>query len=175
MINMARPAYDELVARLGAPLGVEDARARWGSLVREARSGAITLITRERSEWAALVPLSEVSGLLSGLPLVPVSTARGKLGDLVRQVAHPYEHEPVLLSRHRRPVAALVAAARLIDGPAPRHLPTADVMLLGGGTIVLALDAHGRTTATVRDQEGAEVAFGSGDSIGQALDALEDD
>ncbi|MEO3887723.1 type II toxin-antitoxin system prevent-host-death family antitoxin [Nonomuraea sp. B5E05] len=172
---MARPAYDELVARLGAPLGVEDARARWGALVREARSGAITLITRERSEWAALVPLSEVSGLLSGLPLVPVSTARGKLGDLVRQVAHPYEHEPVLLSRHRRPIAALVAAARLIDGPAPRQLPTADVMLLGGGTIVLALDEHGRTTASVRDQEGAEVAFGSGDSIGQALDALEDD
>ncbi|NBE94772.1 type II toxin-antitoxin system prevent-host-death family antitoxin [Nonomuraea sp. KC401] len=173
MIDTERPAYDELVARLGVPLGVEDARARWGSLVREARSGTTTLITRERWEWAALVPLSAVPGVLSGLPLVPLSTARAKLGDLVRQVAHPYEHEPVLLSRHRRPVAALVAAAGLTDGSAPRTLPTADVMLLGGGTIVLALDAHGRITASVRDQEGAEVALGTGDSIEQALDALE--
>ncbi|MEV1175237.1 hypothetical protein, partial [Nonomuraea sp. NPDC049784] len=101
MIDAERPPYDELVARHGAPLGVEDARARWGALVSGARSGATTLITRERWEWAALVPLSEVSGMLSGLPVLSLSTARGKLGDLVRQVAQPYDETPVLLTRHR--------------------------------------------------------------------------
>jgi antitoxin (DNA-binding transcriptional repressor) of toxin-antitoxin stability system len=166
MINTDRRAYDELEARFGPPIGVEDARARWGSLVRAATDGTTTLITRERWEWAALVPLSEVSGVLSGLPVASLSTARSKLGDL------PYEDTPVLLTRHRTPVVALVAARRLMARPAPRRRPSAEALLSGGHSITLALAGDGVITAIARDREGNEVAAGSGGDIGEALYTL---
>ncbi|MFC4120784.1 type II toxin-antitoxin system prevent-host-death family antitoxin [Nonomuraea zeae] len=173
MINTDRAAHDELQARFGPPLGVEDARARWGSLIGAAGDGTITLITRERWEWAALVPLSEVSGVLSGLPTVSLSTARSKLGDLVRQAAQPYEDLPVLLTRHRTPVAALVAARRLLARPAPARRPSADALVAGGHTITLARDSVGMLiTAIARDDAGAEVATGYGADIAEALIAL---
>ncbi|SDI42702.1 type II toxin-antitoxin system Phd/YefM family antitoxin [Nonomuraea jiangxiensis] len=172
MINTDRPSYDELEARFGPPAGVEDARARWSSLVKAAANGGITLITRERWEWAALVPLSEVSGVLSGLPLVPLSTARSKLGDLVRQVAQPYEDSPVLLGRHRTPVAGLVAARRLLDRPGSRHRPGADGLLTDGATITLARLADGAVAVVARDRAGHEIAAGSGGDVNEALRAL---
>ncbi|MEQ4721579.1 type II toxin-antitoxin system prevent-host-death family antitoxin [Nonomuraea sp. B19D2] len=172
MIQTERPPYDELEARYGAPLGVEDARARWGALVGDAMSGATTLITRERWEWAALVPLSEVSGMLSGLPVVSLSTARGKLGELVRQVAQPYDETPVLLTRHRTPVAALIAARRLLDRPGPRRPADPDALLQAGHTITLALDSWERVIATARDQDGNEIAVGSSGSAAGALRSL---
>ncbi|GAA1711425.1 type II toxin-antitoxin system prevent-host-death family antitoxin [Nonomuraea bangladeshensis] len=173
MINLKRPSYEELVARLGTPVAVEDARARWGSLVDAAKNGQVTLITRERWEWAALVPLSRVAGVLSGLPVVPLSTARSKLGDLVRQVADPYDDEPVLLVRRRTPVAALVAARQLLEPPATPRGPDADALLAGGHTVTLALDpVGGLIVAIARDAEGTQVAAASGRDAAQALRSL---
>ncbi|MEV4289838.1 type II toxin-antitoxin system prevent-host-death family antitoxin [Nonomuraea bangladeshensis] len=173
MINLKRPSYEELVARLGTPVAVEDARARWGALVDAAKNGQVTLITRERWEWAALVPLSRVAGVLSGLPVVPLSTARSKLGDLVRQVADPYDDEPVLLVRRRTPVAALVAARLLLEPPAAPRGPDADALLTGGHTVTLALDpVGGLIVAIARDADGTQVAAASGRDAAQALRSL---
>ncbi|MEU4509693.1 type II toxin-antitoxin system prevent-host-death family antitoxin [Nonomuraea wenchangensis] len=173
MINLKRPSYEELVARLGTPVAVEDARARWGSLVNAATNGQVSLITRERWEWAALVPLSRVSGVLSGLPVVPLSTARSKLGDLVRQVADPYDDEPVLLVRRRTPVAALVAARLLLEPPPAPRRPDADALIAGGHTVTLALDpVGGLVIAIARDADGTQVAAGSGRDAAQALRSL---
>ncbi|MFD1933720.1 hypothetical protein ACFSKW_19860 [Nonomuraea mangrovi] len=172
MINTERLSYDEHVALLGVPYSVEDARARWASLVEEARNGSTVMITRERWQWAGLVPLSKVGGVWSGLPLVPVSTARSKLGDLVRQVADPHG-EPVLLGRHRSPVAGLVAAHVLLGRAAPSDHPAADAMLVGGHTIALSHDfVEGLVVAVARDQDGAEVSTGAGRNSREALRAL---
>ncbi|MFC4005989.1 hypothetical protein ACFOY2_02060 [Nonomuraea purpurea] len=172
MINKERLSYDELVALLGVPFSVEDARARWASLVEEAKNGSTVMITRERWEWAGLVPLSKVGGVWSGLPLVPVSTARSKLGDLVRQVSDPYG-EPVLLGRHRTPVAGLVAAHVLLDRAGPSSSSAADALLVGGHTIALSHDpVEGLVVAIARDQNGAEVSAGAGRDSREALRAL---
>ncbi|GAA3577190.1 hypothetical protein GCM10022419_068010 [Nonomuraea rosea] len=172
MINKERLSYDELVALLGVPFSVEDARARWASLVEEARNGRTVMITRERWQWAGLVPVSKVGGVWSGLPLVPVSTARSKLGDLVRQVADPYG-EPVLLGRHRSPVAGLVSAHVLLGRAAPSEHPAADALLVGGHTIALSHDpVEGLVLAVARDQNGAEVSAGAGRNSREALRAL---
>ncbi|WP_188193274.1 hypothetical protein [Nonomuraea sp. SYSU D8015] len=172
MINPERPSYDELVTLLGVPLSVEDARGRWGALVEEARNGGTVVITREGWEWAALVPLSKVGGVWSGLPLVPLSEARSKLGELVRQVADPYG-EPVLLGRHRTPVAGLVSARVLLDGAAASAHPDADALLVGGHTITLSRDpVEGLVAAVARDHDGAEVSAGAGRNAFEALRSL---
>jgi antitoxin (DNA-binding transcriptional repressor) of toxin-antitoxin stability system len=172
MINAERPSYDELVALHGAPFSVEDARARWGSLVAEAGNGRTVMITREGWEWAGLVPLSKVGGVWSGLTLVPLSTARSKLGELVRQVADPYG-EPVLLGRHRTPVAGLVAARVLLAQSAPSGHPDADALLAGGHTITLSRDPVEKLVlAVARDQDGAEISAGAGSNAREALRSL---
>ncbi|MFI6922803.1 type II toxin-antitoxin system prevent-host-death family antitoxin [Nonomuraea spiralis] len=169
-------SYSELEARLGVPIGVEEARSSWGALVGAAGEGQVTLITRERWEWAALVPLSKVPGLLSGLPVVSLSTAKAKLGELVRQVAAPYDDTPVLLARHRTPVAALIAATRLLGpGPVEQAAPAADVeaLLHRGCTVTLSLHSTGSgVIAVARDRDGGEVAVGTGDGVEEALRAL---
>ncbi|MEV0612441.1 type II toxin-antitoxin system prevent-host-death family antitoxin [Nonomuraea sp. NPDC050404] len=172
MVNLDPSVFEGLRDRFGAPLGVEEARAQWGSLVRAARNGTTTLITRERWEWAALIPRSEVPGLLSGLPVVSLSTARAKLGDLVRQTAGPYDEGPVLLTRHRTPVAALIAAGRLLERPAPRRRPSAEDLLSRGHTITLVRGPVDRITAIARDRDGNEIAAGSGGSLEAALRSL---
>ncbi|MGP3958030.1 hypothetical protein ACTWPT_18655 [Nonomuraea sp. 3N208] len=172
MINAERLSYDELVELRGVPFSVEDARARWGSLVEGARNGRTAMITREHWEWAGLVPLSKVGGVWTGLPLVPVSIARSKLGELVRQVADPHG-EPVLLGRHRTPVAGLVAAHVLLDRAAPSDHPAADALLIGGHTITLSHDpAEGLVLAVAHDQNGAEASAGAGRNAREALRAL---
>ncbi|MEV6041810.1 type II toxin-antitoxin system prevent-host-death family antitoxin [Nonomuraea sp. NPDC052116] len=170
------PSYAELHARYGTPLGVEEARAGWGTIVKAARSGETILVTRERWEWAALVPLSQVSGILSGLPLVPLSTARAKLGDLVRQVTQPYDESPVLLGRHRTPVAALISARDLINRAAPPSRTDAEAMLLDGHAVTLTCDPDAPAgpvfSAVAVDREGGVVAAGSGADLREALRAL---
>ncbi|TDD34718.1 type II toxin-antitoxin system prevent-host-death family antitoxin [Nonomuraea terrae] len=174
MIDMEPPSFDELQARYGPPVGVEDARAHWGTLVRAAKDGTTTLITRERWELAALVPLSRVSGVLSGLPVLSLSTARAKLGDLVRQAAQPYDEGPVLLTRHRSPVAALVSARRLLGRPATRRRPPAETLLAEGHAIALAGGPLGGVVAIARDRDGEVVATGLGETVAEALRSLED-
>jgi antitoxin (DNA-binding transcriptional repressor) of toxin-antitoxin stability system len=167
------PAYTELVDRLGPPVGVEDARARWGELVRAAENGRTTLITRERWEWAALVPIAEVSP--NGLPHLPLSRARSKLGDLVRMVALPSGTGEVL-TRHRRPVAALISAQNVAGPPSPKRRLTAEHLLYDGHTITLRFDpaqddlmAEPAFHAVVLDSQGGEVAAGTGASITETL------
>ncbi|MEW1845429.1 type II toxin-antitoxin system prevent-host-death family antitoxin [Nonomuraea angiospora] len=170
------PSYAELHARYGTPLGVEEARARWGSIVKAARSGETILVTRERWEWAALVPLSKVRGIWSGLPLVPLSTARAKLGDLVRQVTQPYDESPVLLGRHRTPVAALISARDLIDRAAPPSRTGAEALLLDGHAVTLTCDLDAPAgpvfSAVAVDRQGEAVAAGSGADLREALGSL---
>src|SRR5690606_11693612 len=89
MIDTVSSEYRELVAQVGMPLGVEDARDQWGRLIQAAQDGEVTLITRERWEWAAITPVSALTGPFAGLPVLPLSTARRKLGDLVRQAGQP--------------------------------------------------------------------------------------
>ncbi|MEU8356712.1 hypothetical protein AB0C27_11940 [Nonomuraea sp. NPDC048882] len=170
MINSDRPPYEDLEARFGAPVGVEEARGRWGSLVDAATNGSTVLITRERWEWAALVPLSNLSGVLSGLPVLSLSAARSKLGELVRQAVGPHD-EPVLLTRHRTPVVALIAARRLLGKPGSRP-PVAERLLAEDATITLARDVRDGITAIARDRDGNVIAAGSGDGIAQALRSL---
>lgn len=169
VIHGERPSYDELVSMLGVPITVEDARARWGGLIEETKSGRTVMIIRERWEWAALVPLSKVGGVLTGLPLVGLSTARSKLGDLVRQVADPYS-EPVVLGRHRKPVAGLVGAHVLLGKEGPERPSAADALLVGGHTITLTHNpAEGLVLAVARDRDGREVSAGAGHNAREAL------
>ncbi|MCP2349049.1 hypothetical protein [Nonomuraea roseoviolacea] len=161
----------DLVARFGPALGVEEARVHWGRLTRAAQDGATTLITRERWEWAALIPVTGVSGPLTGLAALPLSTARRKLGDLVRLATLPYEDGPLLLTRHRTPVAALVAARTLAGQDARRHRLVLEDLLPDGHTVVLSR-LQGVFSAVVRDPDGAAVAEGSGESIDAALRRL---
>lgn len=107
-----------LVERHGGPVDVEDARARWSELVTAAEAGTITLITRDRYQWAALVPMSEVAEISPNLPTWPVSDARAKLGHLVGEV-HGLDIRVQVLTRHRRPVAALIDPCVLVDRSEP--------------------------------------------------------
>ncbi|SNY72830.1 hypothetical protein SAMN05421748_14425 [Paractinoplanes atraurantiacus] len=75
-MSAVSPVFRELVDRYGPPVDVEDARARWSELVSAAFASEIVLITRERWEWAALVPVSEIAALSPALPVWSVSTAR---------------------------------------------------------------------------------------------------
>ncbi|MFD8534142.1 hypothetical protein ACFV0L_42715 [Streptosporangium canum] len=185
-VDPVPPAYAPLTDRHGPPLGVEEARTRWGALVRAAQEGRTTLITRERWEWAALVPLAEVTGPMTGLPAWPLSGARAKLGDLVRHAADRAGGTPLLLTRHRTPIAALIAANQLITRPAHGDRLDADALLYDGCEITLRFDPGqtGRAdesgdtldeptdpcyVATARDRRGEVVATGAGDSIAEAL------
>ncbi|NUW36350.1 type II toxin-antitoxin system prevent-host-death family antitoxin [Nonomuraea sp. SMC257] len=174
--DLAPSVSADLVARFGAPLGVEEARAHWGRLTRAAQDGATTLITRERWEWAALIPVTEVPGPLTGLAVLPLSTARRKLGDLVRQATLPYEDGPLLLTRHRTPVAALIAARSLAGQEAREHRLVVEDLLRDGHTVVLSrlpVAAGSAYSAVVRDAGGADVAAGTGDSVDEALRRLQ--
>jgi prevent-host-death family protein len=66
---------------------------------------------------------------------IPVTEARAQLSDLVSQVA--YGGEPVVLTRHAKPLVALVPVA-LLDAVAPaRPEPTTDDV-----PVVLDLTTH---------------------------------
>ncbi|MGI5170215.1 hypothetical protein ACQEU3_38265 [Spirillospora sp. CA-253888] len=78
--------YRDLVERWGPPLSVEDARERFGDLVRSVEAGHITLLVCDGREWAALVPLDRLSVPVRTLGQVPGNTARAHLRGLVRVV-----------------------------------------------------------------------------------------
>ncbi len=182
------PVYQDLVVRWGGPVGVEEARNRWAELVGAAEAGTVTLVARERSGpgWAALVPLSEVIEPRGRCPVWPLSEARPKLGDLVSAAADFLRPVPQLLARHRRPVAALIAAALLDGRPDAGERLDVETLLTGGGTVTLAYDPgiSGATnedgdvtqepwpelfTATARDHTDTQIGSGSGDSVAEAL------
>lgn len=177
------PAFRTLVDRLGPPVPVEEARSqRWSELVAAAEAGTITLITREGREWAALVPMSEVAEPVAWLPMRPLSQARAKLGHLVYE-SHARAQ---VLTRHRRPVAAVVDATVLIDRPVPTDRLAVETLLEDGHRIVLEFDpgVEGRIghdgevaqepepacyTATAVDRTDTTVAVGVGPTLGEAL------
>src|SRR5512139_758424 len=130
------PAYRTLVDRHGLPVEVEEARSRWAELVAVAESGTITLITREGLAWAALVPMSEVAEPATRLPVWALSAGRAKLGWLVLES----QAQAQVLTRHRRPVAAVIGAHVLGDRPEPADRIAAEKLLEDGRRIVLQFD-----------------------------------
>ncbi|MEU9509935.1 type II toxin-antitoxin system Phd/YefM family antitoxin [Micromonospora sp. NPDC048170] len=174
-----------LVERYGEPVDVEDARARWSALVTAAEAGAITLITRDRYQWAALVPINEVAEISPDLPTWPVSDARAKLGHLVGKV-HNLDTRVQVLTRHRRPVAALIDPGALVDRPEPADRLPAETLLRDGYRIELVfepgqpgrLDPDGAVldepedwfyAANAYDNRDNVIAVGVGDTLGEAL------
>ncbi|MFI5837742.1 hypothetical protein ACIA5A_29100 [Micromonospora sp. NPDC051300] len=175
-----------LVERHGPAVEVEDARRRWSELVTAAEAGIVTLITRDRYQWAALVPMSEVAEFLSpDVPTWPVSDARGKLGHLVGEI-HSLGVRVQVFTRRGRPVAAMVDAGVLVDRPDPADRLPAEALLRDGHRIELVFEP-GRPGQVGRDGDVVEepedwfyaanaydnrdsvVAVGVGDTLGEAL------
>ncbi|MFI8201134.1 hypothetical protein ACIF6K_32200 [Streptomyces sp. NPDC085942] len=187
----APPRYRELVEQWGAAVGVEEARIRWGRLVGAAESGTVTLIAMDTTAslgyptWAALAPLDTVADP-ARCPAWPLTSARPKLADVVLAATRFPDGAPQILTRHRRPVAALVAALTLVDLPPDGERIDVDAHLQSGGTITLEYD-HGRPGSTTEDGEvdqeptperyiaraqeagGGEIGQGEGDSVAEAL------
>lgn len=182
------PIYRTALNRWGEPVGIEEARARFGELVTSAEEGTITLIAADRTRfgWAALAPLSEVIEPLTALTEWSLSDARPKLGDLVVAAANGLAPTPQILTRHRKPVAAVVSAV-VVDGrpPADRRLDLEKV-LREGGHVMLEFDPGepgsmdedgevlwppepGGFTAVARDRDGQRIGFGGGDTAAEAL------
>lgn len=176
------PVFRSLVDRLGPPVPVEDARSRWAELVAAAEAGTATLITRDGREWVALVPMAEVAEPVAWMPMWPLSEARAKLGDVI----HESHARTQVLTRHRKPVAAVIDATVLLDRPTPADRLPAETLLDAGRRIVLEGDpgAPGRMdfdgevteqsepacyTATAVNRDGTTVAVGVGPSLGEAL------
>jgi prevent-host-death family protein len=185
------PRYAELVKQWGPPVGVEEARTRWGQIVAAAETGTVTLVTAETAAgpavraWAAVVPVGEVADP-GRHPVWTLSEARPKLGDVVARATALTDAAPQILTRHRRPVAAVVAAVTLVDLPAAGDRIAFDELLHDGGTVTLAfdpgqegaMDAEGGVlqdpadpcyTATARDAAGDEIGWGSGDTVADVL------
>jgi hypothetical protein len=88
-------------------------RQQWAELVAAADAGTITLIPHgDRGVWAALVPVRDLTEPVDRLPVWSLRDARPKLGDLVAAAHGQWQASspptPQVLTRHRRPVAALV-------------------------------------------------------------------
>ncbi|MFJ3221318.1 type II toxin-antitoxin system prevent-host-death family antitoxin [Kitasatospora sp. NPDC086801] len=198
------PWYADLAAELGEPLGVEKARPRWGALVAAAEQGTPTLLTLDTGpeaghlRWAALVPLDKVpipQDERDRCPLWPLSDARDRLGDLVAAAGDWQKGYPQILTRHRRPVAAVISASFLVARPLgadPQggHPPVAervdlDQLLQDGGTVTLSFDPGvegftfedgsfnepepARYIATAADPDGTHVGTGEGDTVAEAM------
>ena len=189
------PAYQALVEVWGPAIGVEEARTRWGELIALAEGGTVSLIARDPAgafDWTALVPLSEVVEPPERCTVWASSAARPKLGEVVAAAA-PFTGRvagsPQILARHRRPVAALIAAIVLADRPnAVDRLTRLSIeeLLEAGGTVELShypgfggsMDEYGDVIhppedpafiATAKDHAGAVLGEGSGDTVAEAL------
>ncbi|MEW1548303.1 hypothetical protein [Streptomyces tsukubensis] len=185
------PRYRELVEEWGPPVGVEEARVRWGQLVAAAEGGTVTLIAVETTAgrgyptWAAIAPLDRVPD--SGrCPVWPLASARPKLMDVIAAADQFADGQPQILTRHRRPVAAVVAAITLVDLPPDGERIDIDTLLREGGSITLGYH-HGHPGsmtpdgdvydepvdpayfAVAKTPDGQAIGQGAGDSIADAL------
>jgi hypothetical protein len=182
-------AYQDLAERFGAPASIEDARATWSFVVKGAEKGTvITLIAPGgpgRGDWAAVVPLSEVPDPRR-CPVWPVSEARPRLGDVVQAAIDWRDPVPQILARHRQPVAAVIAAKVLEYAPVGGERVDVQALLLDGGKVTLEYDpgesgtmsedgdvldppVPGGFAVTAVDWQGAEVGWGGGDTLAEAL------
>jgi hypothetical protein len=180
----------ELAARFGSPASVEHARSRWSEIVKEAASGSmITLIASGRAgqgPWAAVVPPDEAPGP-SRCPVWPLIEARARLGDVVQAATDYRDPVPQLISRYRRPVAAVIAAS-ILDPAAPADGERVDVrtILEQGGKVTLEYDTSqsgaageqsdvvrpsgpGGFEATAADRRGTVIGLGAGNTPVEAL------
>ncbi|UZI34006.1 hypothetical protein [Streptomyces sp. VB1] len=185
------PRYKELVEQWGAAIGVEEARNRWGQLVTASEGGAITLVAMDTAAnpgyptWAAIAPLDKVADP-GRCPVWPLTSARPKLADVIADATRFPDGTPQILTRHRRPVAAVVAALTLVDLPPDGERIAVDAFLREGGTITLefdpgqdgATDEEGemlqepipeRYVARAKEADGSEIGQGEGDSVAEAL------
>ncbi|MER6723389.1 hypothetical protein [Streptomyces halstedii] len=185
------PRYKELVEQWGAAIGVEEARNRWGQLVAAAEDGAITLVAMDTTAslgyptWAAIAPLDKVADP-GRCPVWALTSARPKLADVFADATRFPDGAPQILTRHRRPVAAVVAALTLVDLPPDGERIAVDAFLREGGTITLGFDPgqDGATDdegeviqepipegyfAVAKEPDGREVGRGEGDSVAEAL------
>ncbi|MFD7551458.1 hypothetical protein [Streptomyces sp. NPDC059816] len=185
------PRYRELVEESGPPVGVEEARVRWGQLVAAAEAGAVTLITADTAArrgyptWAAIAPLDRVADP-GRYPMWPLQSARSKFMGVIEAATQLTGGQPQILTRHRRPVVAVVAAITLVNQPPAGERIDPDTLLREGGSITLEYD-HGHPGSTGPDgdvdhepappayiavaktPEGQEIGQGVGDSIPDAL------
>jgi hypothetical protein len=182
-------AYRDLAEKFGAPASIEDARLTWSHVVRDAESGTvITLIAPGgpgRGDWAAVVPLSQVPDPRR-CPVWPVSEARPHLGDVVQAATDYRDPVPQILARHRQPVAAVIAASILEDMPADVERIDVQTFLEEGGKVTLeyhpgesgTMDAQGDVldppepggfVVTAVNWQGAEVGYGGGGTLAEAL------
>jgi antitoxin (DNA-binding transcriptional repressor) of toxin-antitoxin stability system len=185
------PRYKELVEQWGPAVGVEDARTRWGQLVAAAENGTVTLIAVDTlaslgyPTWAAIAPLDKVADP-GRCPVWPLTSARPKLADVIADATRFPDGVPQILTRHRRPVVAVVAAVTLVDLPPDGERIEIDTFLREGGTITLEFDpgqegatgeegdllqepVPARYIAHGKEPDGSEVAQGEGDSVAEAL------
>lgn len=179
-------AYQDLAGWYGPPSSVEDTRANWSRIVRDAETGSgITLIAPRghgRGGWAAVVPISEIPDRGLRCPEWPLSEARARLGDVVDAATEFRTPVPQVLSRHRVPVAAVIAALAL-DGLADGG-DRVDVQALiedGGQVHVdgdpgpsendyeIGMPVNTVFTATAYDRNRAAIGSGSGPTISAAI------
>jgi hypothetical protein len=187
-------AYRRAVARWGEPVGIEQARRRWADLVASAEQGRVTLIRHEdRDVWAALIPVRDLTEAVDRLPVWSLRDARPKLGELVDAAQGSWRTgSPAtaqVLARHRRPVAALVAALDLEMRADLGQRLDVDTALRDGATITLTYhpDQPGRVgehgdlisepepggfMAIANDDDGAQLGCGFGTTAIAALLSL---
>jgi antitoxin (DNA-binding transcriptional repressor) of toxin-antitoxin stability system len=183
----APPQFQELVRRLGPPVGIEEARSRWSALVAAATTGTITLITRQGPgypQWTALVPLAEVHDPLADCPVHTLLTARKTLGDLIDTAANAWGHgRAQLITKRGALVAALIPAAALAGRGEPVSV---EQLLYKGGTVTLTYypGVDGATNedgdvvvdpepdgfeAVATDIDGNRIGTGCGNTVADAL------
>jgi prevent-host-death family protein len=184
------PLHRAAIARFGEPVGVEQARTRWGELVAAAEAGTVTLIALDRSgpEWAALAPVGELAGPVDRVPAWSLTAARPKLGDLVREIsADYYSWNPQVLTRHGVPVAVLASARMVLYPPPAGDRLDVDDLLYQGATITLdynpgwdgATNGEGEplgdpddvrgVIVIARDPKGTRIGSGFGETAAEAL------
>ncbi|MFF2619700.1 type II toxin-antitoxin system Phd/YefM family antitoxin [Kitasatospora sp. NPDC058046] len=171
---------------------MEEARERWAELVAAAGVGTTVLVARQDASglvWyrlTELVPLSEAAVPLEQCRPWSLSSARPKLSDLVAAATDFPGAAPQVLTRHRRPVAALVAAIDSVDQPDGGERIDVESFLQGGGTVQISSDP-GRSGAvnedgsvtqdpveecfivTAHDHTGTKIGYGAGHSVAEAM------
>ncbi|MGI5324469.1 type II toxin-antitoxin system Phd/YefM family antitoxin [Actinomadura nitritigenes] len=126
------------------------------------------------------MPISNVSAPLDSLPAWPLSEARAKLGDVVRKATSAPMPRPQILTRHGRPVLAVIAATELEKQETGDGRLDIEALLQAGASLQVTFELNEQADADFREPEyvarvyssGGLIAIGAGASLGEALDAL---
>lgn len=179
-------AYRDLAEWYGPPSSVEETRANWSRVVKDAETGiSITLIAPRgpgRGGWAAVVPLSEVPDSGLRCPAWPLSEARAKLGDVIDAATEFRAPVPQILSRHQAPTAAVIAALALDGLTDGADRIDVQALIEEGGQVSVEGDpapvpdeyevgipVNTVFTATAYDRDSVAVGSGAGPTITAAM------